>query len=122
MSSQFEFSDNLLTFLAEELHSCKYGNFFYNSEFERQQMKLSDKTISVWTVVQMHKDCAFKNPSYTGSKNMRRISSICQFDAWNLRFWREFFCRFSEPIRPEDNGFQPDSQKQIDMAIEEEVD
>ena len=51
MSSQFEFNDKLLTFLAEELHSCRYGNFFYNNEFERQQMKVAEKTISIWTVV-----------------------------------------------------------------------
>jgi len=51
MSHQFEFNDRLLTFLAEELYSCKYGNFFYNNEFERQQMKVSEKTISIWTVV-----------------------------------------------------------------------
>ena len=112
----------MLTFIAEELYACKYGNFFYNSEFERTQMKVSEKTISIWTVVQMHKDCEFKNPAFGGSANMRRITSISQFDAWNLRFWREYFCKFSEPIMPEDSGFQPDSEKQIDMAIEEEND
>ena len=51
MSSQFEFNDRLLAFLADELYSCKYGNFFYNNEYERQSMKVSEKTISVWTVV-----------------------------------------------------------------------
>ena len=34
MSGQFEFNDRLLTFLAEEVYNCKYGNFLFNCEFE----------------------------------------------------------------------------------------
>ncbi len=66
MSTQFEFNDRLLTFIADELHSCKYGNFFYNNEYERNSMKVSEKTISIWTAVQMHKDTVFQNPNYVG--------------------------------------------------------
>ena len=105
MSSQFEFNDKLLTFLAEELHSCRYGNFFYNNEFERQQMKVAEKTISVWTVVQLHKECFFRNPSFVGESRMSRVTSIGHFDSWTLRFWREYFCQFSEPIWQEESGF-----------------
>jgi len=53
---------------------------------------------------------------------MQRITSISTFDSWNLRFWREFFCQFSETIWQEESGYQPDSEKQVDFAIEEEVD
>ena len=76
MSSQFEFSDRLITFLADELHSCRYGNFFYNNEFERSQMKVAEKTISIWTVIQMHKEEVFRNPSFAGEQRMSRITSI----------------------------------------------
>lgn len=97
MSNQFEFNDNLLTFIADELHSCKYGNFFYNNEFERQQMKVSEKTISLWTVVSLYKDCEFRNPSWVGDlARMTRVTSIGAYDTWDLRYWREFFSRFSE--------------------------
>ena len=105
MSSQFEFNDRLLTFLAEELHSCKYGNFFFNNEFERQTMKVAEKTISIWTVVQLHKDSQFQNPTFVGEARMARITSICQFDAWNLRFWREFFFQFSESTWPDESNY-----------------
>ena len=99
MSNQFEFNDKLLTFIADELHSCKYGNFFYNNEFERQQMKVSEKTISIWTVVNLYKDCEFRNPGWVGElSRMARVTSIGAFDTWDLRFWREFFSRFSEQV------------------------
>ena len=85
-------------------------------------MKVSEKTFSMWTVVQMHKECVFRNPSYAGESRMMRITSIQNFDAWNIRFWKEFYCQFSEPINQEEQAYVPDSQKQLDMAIEEEVD
>jgi len=122
MSHQFEFNDAMLTFLADELHSCKYGNFFYNSECERLQMKVAEKTISVWTVVHLHKDTLFKNGCYQGLQRAQRITSISYCESWTLRFWREYFCQFSEPVEPGDNGFVADAEKQLDMAIEEEID
>ena len=98
MSSQFEFNDRLLSFLADELHSCKYGNFFYNSEQERKQAKVNEKTFSIWTVVQLHKECVFRNASFAGEAKMRRVTCINSFNSWNLRFWKEFFFQYSEPI------------------------
>lgn len=68
MSAQFEFNDGLITFLADELHSCKYGNFFFNSEYERMHMKVSEKSISIWTVVNLHKDDLFRNPAFNQNK------------------------------------------------------
>ena len=122
MSCQFEFNDYLIKFLADELHSCKYGNFFYNNDFERQQMKVAEKTISVWTVVHLHKDCEFRNPNFIGTSKQSRITSIQRYDSYDIRFWKEFFCQFSESSKSGENGYVPDAQKQLDQAIEEEVD
>ena len=122
MSHQFEFNDKLLTFLAEDVYSCKYGNFFYNNEFERSQMKVAEKTISIWTVVQLHKDTLFKNPTFVGESRMQRIQAIGTYDSWDIRFWKEYFSQYSEPINPVETGFVPDAEKQVDLAIEEEID
>ena len=53
---------------------------------------------------------------------MSRVTSIGNYDSWTLRFWREYFCQFSEPINNEESGYAPDSEKLTDLAIEEEVD
>ena len=105
MSSQFEFNDSLLTFLADELHSCKYGNFFFNNEFERMQMKVAEKSISVWTVVELHKDTLFRNPAFNIAKKAQQVTSIGHFDSWNIRFWREYFCQFSESMAQDETDF-----------------
>ena len=108
--------------MAEELYSCKYGNFFYNNDFERQQMKVAEKTISIWTVVQLHKEILFKNPNFAGHQRMHRIQAIGSFDSWAIRFWKELFCQYAEPINPVETGFVADAEKQLDLAIEEEID
>ena len=91
-------------------------------------MKVSEKTISIWTVVNLYKDCEFRNPSWIGAlSRMSRVTAIGSFDTWDLRFWREFFCRFSEQVQAKEStiervGFIPDFQKQMDEAIEETID
>ena len=96
MSAQFEFNDRLLTFLAEEVHNCKYGNFLFNCEFERLQMKVSERTLNIWAVIEMHKDTAFKNASFMQEGEPRRITRIKDCEYWKLRVWKEHFFKFSE--------------------------
>ena len=52
---------------------------------------------------------------------MTRIQSIGNVDSWNLRYWKEFFSRFSEPVNENEQGYEPDSSKQLDLAIEAEL-
>ena len=85
-------------------------------------MKVSEKTISIWTVVQLYKDTKFKNYNWSGSVRMQRIENINKFDTWDIRYWREFFCQFSEPVMTTEQGFVPDEEKQLDMEIEQQID
>ena len=108
MSDQFEFNDKLLIFLAEESHNCKYGNFLFNSEFERLQMKVSERTLNIWAIVGMNKDTEFRNPSYMIEDQPKRITRIKDYEHWKLRVWKEHFFKFSESQRGE-LDFVPDS-------------
>ena len=74
-------------------------------------MKISEKSISIWTVVQLHKDSEFKNPSFVGHGNLTRISSIQGYDSWELRFWKEWFLKYKESIYKEEQNLVPDAQK-----------
>jgi len=96
MSSQFEFNDKLLVFIAEELHTCKFGTFFFNSQQERMQFNLPANTLSIWTEVQIRKDTSFKNPFYHGEGTLRRLEHVPTVDDYNLRLWREYFFRYIE--------------------------
>ena len=83
-------------------------------------MKVGEKTISIWTVISLYKDSEFRNASYAGEiSRMSRVTSISEFDTWDIRFWREFYLRFSEQVSAKDTGcaeqekggFIPDCQK-----------
>ena len=61
-------------------------------------MGVSEKTISIWTAVQLHKDTLFKNPIFVGVDQMQRIEHIGIVDSWELRYWKEYFGQFSEAV------------------------
>ena len=92
LPSQFEFNCDLLLFLADSLYSCKYGNWLFNSEYERQYHGVKEKTISIWMEVTLRTD-AFRNAYYRGGS---RITQIPVTQACRLRVWRELFFKYSE--------------------------
>ena len=63
MPTEFEFNTYLLLFIAEHVHSCKYGTFMFNSYFERIKQKLEQNTISLWMEVEWQKE-KFTNPHF----------------------------------------------------------
>jgi hypothetical protein len=94
MSGQFEFNVDYILFLAKSLYSCKYGTWFYNCEFERQNSQIRENTISVFTEAQLKKDKEFKNPYFVGLKFMTRLTRIPVTDYFKLRVWKEFYYRY----------------------------
>jgi myotubularin-related protein 1/2 len=45
----FEFNEAFLIFVLDELYSCRFGTFLYDSERERVENKLSSRSPSLWT-------------------------------------------------------------------------
>ena len=55
-------------FLADEIHTNKYGTFIGNCERDRDYLQLENKTESIWTQVYLDKDRfinKFYNPKHT---------------------------------------------------------
>lgn len=46
--TRFEFNERFLRRLLYHLYSCQYGTFLYNSEYQRREANLRDRTSSVW--------------------------------------------------------------------------
>lgn len=57
----------MILFLAEHVHSCKYGTFFFNSEQERNNKKVREETVSIWMEVGFRMNTDFRNPYYRDS-------------------------------------------------------
>ena len=73
MPSEFEFNSDLLLFIADNVHTCKYGTFFFNSEAERKKEKLREKTMSIWMEIELSFRKSFTNPYFVSRESMSRI-------------------------------------------------
>ena len=88
----FEFNENLLLFLAEEVFSNKYGTFLFNSEKEKNDFNIKDKTISIWSDVFYNKEY-YINLLYDDKFNS--YLNI-KYHVPYLKFWNNYFFKFDK--------------------------
>ena len=55
---------NYLVTLLENTFSCKFGNFLFDSEKMRVRAALAERTVSIWSEIEEHKD-KYTNIYYT---------------------------------------------------------
>ena len=60
----FEFNEHLLITVLDELYTCRFGTFLFNSDKERRKAALRDKTTSLWSYVNSNLSL-FVNSGYT---------------------------------------------------------
>ena len=83
----FEFNHNLITFLAYEMYSGKYGTFLFNNEFEREKYHAKKKTVSIWTFVK-EKQSMFLNPIYDPDNDNPLFINYKKISLWGQYFYR----------------------------------
>lgn len=59
----FQFNINLLSFLAHEVYTWKFGTFLFDWEYERNVMNIRRKTVSIWAYISEN-ILDFVNPFY----------------------------------------------------------
>ena len=84
----FEYNTKFLKSTLDACYSCKYGTFLCNSDQERTENKLKNKTVSFWTYVNSNRDC-FTNPLYQRTNGVLYPSSNIK----DLVLWDEYFQR-----------------------------
>lgn len=47
----FEFNTHFLRALLDAVYSCQFGTFLCNSEKDRRGMRLQERTVSLWTLI-----------------------------------------------------------------------
>ncbi|EGT54329.1 CBN-MTM-1 protein [Caenorhabditis brenneri] len=89
----FEFTQDLLISMLDEMYSCKYGTFLFNSEKIRiQDNRCNETTISYWSYVLENKK-KFRNPMFRErSKRAKKVlyvnPSFCL-----LHVWTDYYAR-----------------------------
>ena len=92
--TRFEFNERFLRRLLYHLYSCQYGTFLYDSEQQRVESAVKDKTRSVWDYFLSRKE-QFLNPEYDGVINdNEKGRERLLFPRLNeVRWWPEVFGR-----------------------------
>ncbi|RWS02746.1 myotubularin-related protein 2-like protein, partial [Dinothrombium tinctorium] len=90
--SAFEFNENFLITILDNLYSCLFGTFLCNSELQRNKEEVKTKTVSLWSFTNSHLQ-EFLNPLYS-----TRTQQHVLFPAASLRritLWSGYYCRWN---------------------------
>ncbi|XP_038052242.1 myotubularin-related protein 9-like isoform X2 [Patiria miniata] len=87
----FEFNEQFLILLFENAYASQFGTFLCNNEHERQMLKLSEKTQSLWTYVNRPQILeVYINPLYQPNSSVIWPSVAPQ----SLMLWSTLFLRW----------------------------
>lgn len=109
--TRFEFTERFLRRLLYHLYSCQYGTFLLDSERERKEARLKDRTRSVWDYFLCRKK-EFLNPKYDPvvDDNIRGKERLIFPRSDETRWWNELFGRTDDEMnakpvyKPQPNG------------------
>src|SRR5262249_33517745 len=100
----------LLITLADHVYSCLFGTFLYNTEAQRKSEDLTNKTKSIWSMVNTYKH-EFMNPLYSAAPNQSMISVAAaqprdyvilpRCAAPFIQLWTSYYCRWNMNILPQ---------------------
>lgn len=93
----FEFNEKYLIEIHDHVYSCQFGNFIGNCQRERAELRLEEKTYSVWSYLLEKRD-EFINPLYKApvKTNILRPNTL----PFNFKFWCAMYNRFDKGMHP----------------------
>ncbi|XP_076869437.1 phosphatidylinositol-3,5-bisphosphate 3-phosphatase MTMR6 isoform X2 [Brachyhypopomus gauderio] len=95
----FEFSEWFLIQLHEHVHSCQFGNFLGNSQRQREELQLKERTYSLWAHLFSERHHCL-NPLYSLSSAEKHPVLEPLTQPWNFRFWRNMYHQFDRSMHP----------------------
>ncbi|KAF9871672.1 hypothetical protein CkaCkLH20_10870 [Colletotrichum karsti] len=100
--TKFEFNERFLRRLLYHLYSCQYGTFLYNSEKQRSEARVSERTQSVWDYF-LPRRAEFTNKDYdpTVDEYVKGRDSIIKPDLKDIIWWHQVFNRSDEEMNSE---------------------
>ena len=87
----FEFNERFLIELHDDVSSCQFGTFLGNCEKDRRDLKLSERTYSLWGYMEQRRDC-YLNPFYSPEAQDQWPYPDLRPQA--IQFWRGMYNRF----------------------------
>lgn len=92
----FEFNEAFLLQIHEHIYSCQFGNFLGNCQKEREELKLKEKTYSLWPFL-LDDLKKYLNPVYSPERFTVLEPNTVSF---NFKFWRNMYHQFDRTLHP----------------------
>ncbi|XP_066114405.1 myotubularin-related protein 6 isoform X2 [Saccopteryx bilineata] len=97
----FEFNEAFLLQIHEHIHSCQFGNFLGNCQKEREELKLKEKTYSLWPFL-LDDQKKYLNPLYSCKSQTFAVLEPCTV-SFNFKFWRNMYHQFDRTLHPRES-------------------
>ncbi|XP_066878834.1 myotubularin-related protein 7 isoform X7 [Kogia breviceps] len=97
----FEFNERFLIHIQHHIYSCQFGNFLCNSQKERQELKIQERTYSLWAHLWKNRG-DYLNPLFRDDPSqtqgtLRLPTTPCNF---MYKFWSGMYNRFEKGLQP----------------------
>jgi hypothetical protein len=86
--TSFEYNEELLLFILDHVHNCRFGNFLFDSERQRGKADIENNTVSIWSLVMDNWE-SFQNPLYCPTDDVLDIS-LLRVNLISMVTWHEY--------------------------------
>ncbi|OXB58773.1 hypothetical protein ASZ78_000324 [Callipepla squamata] len=119
----FEYNEAFLLQIHEHVHSCQFGNFLGNCQKEREELKLKEKTYSLWPFL-LDEQKKYRNPLYNPSFSPNLTLLEPNTVAFNFKFWRNMYHQFDRSMHPRQSVYDlimnmSEQNKQLEEDIKQ---
>ncbi|KAI6779560.1 myotubularin-related protein 6/7/8 [Emericellopsis cladophorae] len=96
---RFEYNERFLRRLLYHLYSCQYGTFLYNSEKQRKDARVAERTSSVWDYFLCRRQ-EFTNPQYDPNTDdhVKDRERIIFPNLTEVRWWHQLYGRTDDEM------------------------
>nr|XP_018899140.1 PREDICTED: myotubularin-related protein 2 [Bemisia tabaci] len=97
----FEFNEFFLINIIDHMYSCRFGTFLFNSDRERTNEGVKQKTVSLWSYLNSSIDL-YRNPLYHPQPHVLEPIASMRY----IQLWKGYYCRWNPSMRPQDPIYQ----------------
>ncbi|XP_078044859.1 phosphatidylinositol-3-phosphate phosphatase isoform X2 [Augochlora pura] len=97
LPNALEFNEHFLITILDHLYSCRFGTFLYNSERERVQAQVKQKTVSLWSYINSQLSL-YQNPLYWSQPTYQPVLLPIASMRY-IRPWKSVYCRWNPSMR-----------------------
>lgn len=95
----FEFNERFLIAIHNHVYSCQFGNFIGNNQRERIELRVHERTHSLWSYLWANRT-DYTNPLYRPNHSQTQGLLRASTSPYSFKFWKGLYNRFDHGMHP----------------------